>query len=239
MEAESEKKSADGKIFHTPEKNRAVVYIDGFNLYNGIKKLGKPRLKWLDVGKLGADLADGECAVKFFTALVKGDSEKDTEEKRNRQNIYHEALAAACPSLEFIYGMVDTKSMWCKNCLRFNSEFGCCLCGAHNTNFQERRTDVNLAFHLTRDFVAGAFERAFVVSGDSDFTLPVSEIAATPGREMIVVSPPKRENQKLTQQANRHIAIKQDRLERCLLSVPVVGKRKKIYPPPEWKAANR
>ena len=239
MEAKSEKKSASGEISHTSEKSRAIVYIDGLNLYNGIKRLGSPLLKWLDIGKLGASLADGECTVKYFTAPVKGKTKQEDDEKMRRYDIYHSALRAACPLLQITEGDTVAKDIWCEYCTTHKPTFMCHICGTHNTIYQEKRTDVNLAFHLTKDFVEGVFERAFVVSGDSDFTLPVSEIAAAPGREMILATPPGRANRKFIRQANRHIAIKQDRLERCLLSVPVVGKRKKIYPPPEWKAANR
>ena len=239
MEAESEKKSAGGEILRTSEKSRAIVYVDGFNLHNGIKTLNQPQLKWLDIGKLGADLADGECAVKYFIAPVKGRSKKEDDEKKHRQTIYHNALRAACPPLEIIPGKVDTKKIWCEGCNTHIPDFMCRLCGTLNKDHQEKQTDVNLAFHLTRDFVAGAFERAFVVSGDGDFMLPVSKIAAAPGREMILATPPGRENRKLIKQANRHIGIGRKRLERCLLSDPVVGKKKKIYSPPEWRAANR
>ena len=239
MEATSEKKSASGEISHTSEKSRAIVYIDGLNLYNGIKTLRRPLLKWLDVGKLGAMLAGGECTVKYFTSPVRGNTKQEDDEKKHRQNIYHSALRAACPLLQITEGDTGVKEIWCERCATLWPNYVCHVCGTRNKVYQEKRTDVNLAFHLTKDFVAGAFERAFVVSGDSDFMLPVSEIAAAPGREMIVVSPPGRENRKLIQQANRDIGISRKKLERCLLSVPVVGKKKKIYPPPEWKAANR
>ena len=239
MEAESEKKSAGGEISHTSEKSRAVVYIDGLNLYNGIKRLGRPQLKWLDIGKLGALLADGECTVKYFTAPVKGNTKQEDDEKQHRRSIYHSALRAACPLLQITEGDTVAKDIWCERCATHKPTFMCHICGTHNKIYQEKQTDVNLAFHLTRDFVAGAFERAFVVSGDGDFMLPVSEIAAAPGREMILVTPPGRANRKLIQQANRHIDIGRKMLEECLLSVPVVGKRKNIFPPPEWKAANR
>ena len=239
MEAKSEKKSASGEISHTSEKSRAIVYIDGLNLYNGIKRLGNPLLKWLDIGKLGASLADGECTVKYFTAPVRGKNKQEDDEKQERRSIYHSALRAACPLLQITEGDTVTKDIWYECCATYEPTFMCHICGTHNKIYQEKRTDVNLAFHLTKDFVEGAFERAFVVSGDGDFMLPVSEIAAAPGREMILATPPGSANRKLIHQANRHIDIDRKRLEECLLSDPVVGKKKKIYSPPEWRAASR
>ena len=235
MEAESEKKSAGGEIFHTPEKSRAVVYIDGFNLYYGVNSLNRPRFKWLDIGKLGAMLAGGECAVKYFTAPIRNDPEKE-----QRQKHYHLALAAACPSLEIIKGEFHPKSVWCPACGQSASRVGCNFCGERHKIYQEKQTDVNIAFHLTRDFDAGAFGRAFVVSGDSDLTLPVSAIAAASGREIFVVSPPKRKNDKLAKRANGHLRITPWMLRQCLLPNPVIADNGEELPvPKKWEAARR
>ena len=236
MEAESAKESADGEISHIPKNSRAVVYVDGFNLHYGISAMKQPRLKWLDIGKLGATLAKGgKCAVKYFTAPINYTPENPEHMKNKRwQTLYHSALAAACPSLEFIEGTFHRRSTRCPACGRYDDKFECRFCGARETIYQEKQTDVNLAFHLAKDFFAGAFERAFVVSGDSDLTLPVSAIAAASGREIFVVSPPRRKNDELAKQANGHLRITPARLRQCLLPIPVVsGKGRKIFPPQE------
>ena len=256
MEAESEKKSAGGEIFHTPENSRTIVYVDGFNLYYGVKSLDRPRLKWLDIGKLGATLAGGggECTVKYFTAMIRNDPEKES-----RQKLYHLALRTACPSLEIIPGKFHFKNkFWCPACGRGASRVGCEFCGERYKIPQEKQTDVNIAFHLTRDFDAGAFDRAFVVSNDSDLMLPVSEIAAAPGREIFVVLPPSRKKDKpkkrgqrgdshsfkhknsaLAEQANDSHSIDEKMLMDCLLLNPVVtGNGKKLFMPEKWEAAS-
>ena len=234
MKAESEKKSEGGAIFrHSPKSEKSAVYIDGFNLYYGINSLNKPRLKWLDVGKLAAMLAGGGgCTVKYFTAPINYDP--NNPENKRRQTLYHLALAAACPSLEIIEGKFHRKSIQCPACGRYDAKFGCRFCGAREGIYQEKQTDVNLAFHLAQDFFAGAFERAFVVSGDSDLTLPVSAVAAASGREIFVVSPPGRKNDELAKRANKHLRITPRMLRKCLLPVPVVAdKGRKIFPPQE------
>ena len=256
MEAESEKKSAGGEIFHTPENSRAIVYVDGFNLYYGVNSLGRPRLKWLDIGKLGATLAGGgECTVKYFTAMIRNDPEK-----LRRQKHYHLALRAACPSLEFIYGKLHFKEkFWCPACGQGASRVGCEFCEERYKIPQEKQTDVNIAFHLTRDFDAGAFDRAFVVSNDSDLMLPVSEIAAAPGRKIFVVLPPRRrkdkpkkrgqrgdsrsskhKNSALAEQANDSHSIDEKMLMDCLLpKTVIIGNGKTLSMPEKWDADSR
>lgn len=68
---------------------RAIVYIDGFNLYYGIRSLNIPALKWLDVESLAKHFLRPHTQleeVKYFTTIIKGDIEK-----ANRQQIYLDA----------------------------------------------------------------------------------------------------------------------------------------------------
>ena len=81
---------------------KAIVYIDGFNLYYGIRSLNKPYLKWLDVQKLAESFLRGGSQlvqVKFFTAMITGNTEKC-----NRQKHYLEALKANSTHLTIIKG---------------------------------------------------------------------------------------------------------------------------------------
>ena len=58
---------------------RAIVYIDGFNLYYGIRSLRNPTLKWLDVECLAKSFLRPDThleQVKYFTTMIKGDIEK-------------------------------------------------------------------------------------------------------------------------------------------------------------------
>src|SRR5687767_8500813 len=58
---------------------RVRAYIDGFNLYHAIDKIGIPRLKWLNHFQLAKSfLKAGETleSVHFFTAVWRYDQEK-------------------------------------------------------------------------------------------------------------------------------------------------------------------
>ena len=50
---------------------RAIVYIDGFNLYYGSLR-GEAGLRWLDLGEFARKMLprDEVVEIKYFTALV-------------------------------------------------------------------------------------------------------------------------------------------------------------------------
>ncbi len=80
---------------------RVIAYIDGFNLYFGLKSKGWRRYYWLDVQKLvhtllrpDQDLAE----TKYFTSNI-----TDNPDKKKRQRTYLEALMTL-PALRIYYG---------------------------------------------------------------------------------------------------------------------------------------
>src|ERR1035437_3211190 len=80
-----------------PVPQNVVVYIDGFNLYFGIRSSGLGRYLWLDLCSFAKSLLrDGQrlSAVKYFTSRV-----ASPESKRKRQAAYLDALNALDPSL--------------------------------------------------------------------------------------------------------------------------------------------
>ena len=71
---------------------RVMAYIDGFNLYFGIRQAGWKRLYWLDVGALPATLlGTGQqlVGVRYFSARISG-----PPDKQRRQNAFLEATKA-------------------------------------------------------------------------------------------------------------------------------------------------
>lgn len=58
---------------------RVICYIDGFNLYHGMREAGFKRYYWLDLAKLALSLLHGGqelTATKYFTARIKGEHQK-------------------------------------------------------------------------------------------------------------------------------------------------------------------
>ena len=71
----------------TISANRVVAYIDGFNLYYGMRSKGWRRYYWLDLNQLTERLLrPGQtlAGVRYFTARVIPDV--GSEDKARRQN---------------------------------------------------------------------------------------------------------------------------------------------------------
>ena len=79
---------------------RTMAYVDGFNLYYGLKSKGWKRYYWLDVWRLAENLMrHGQLiGVKYFTACVRANPPKEA-----RQQAYLGALRAHRPEVEIIY----------------------------------------------------------------------------------------------------------------------------------------
>ncbi|CAN5791830.1 hypothetical protein BH23ACT11_BH23ACT11_16460 [soil metagenome] len=60
-------------------QERVVAYIDGFNLYFGLKDRGWKRFYWLDVALLAENLLKGNQQleeVRYFSARISGPRKK-------------------------------------------------------------------------------------------------------------------------------------------------------------------
>lgn len=160
---------------------RVVTYIDGFNLYYGLREKGWRRYYWLDVEQMARRLLNpGQelAAVKYFTARV-GATLRDPDKSR-RQNAFLEALTTL-PSVRIFYGHYLQKRVQCLQC------------GATWFTHEEKKTDVNIAAELLNDAYGDAFDVALLVSGDSDLADVVASIPRRfPGKSVIVAFPPER-----------------------------------------------
>lgn len=163
----------------TSGRSRAIVYVDGFNLYYGSLK-GTP-YRWLDLPKL-ADmmLPDHEVVeVKYFTAIV------DSPAGSVRQQVYLGALEAG--------GRVSTHlGHFMSHTKRRPRSTVCRQCGERSADVvitEEKGTDVNLATHIVYDACTNAFEVAAVLSNDSDLVLPIVFARERCGRTVGVINP--------------------------------------------------
>ena len=115
-------------------KQRVIVYIDGFNLYYGLRSAYGVRYKWLDLQSLSESLLGPSmtlATVKYFTAVT-----KNTDDSRRRQEIYLKALQAHCDKLKVYNGRFMSKPQRCRKC------------GEQYTSFEEKKTDVNIACQI-------------------------------------------------------------------------------------------
>jgi hypothetical protein len=90
-----------------------VAYVDGLNLYHGLKsKYGRAYL-WLDLYDLVRRMRrhDNAIRIRYFTAIVKGEPDA-----AHRQGTYLAALTALHPEVQVVRGHFKKKTARCRDC---------------------------------------------------------------------------------------------------------------------------
>lgn len=175
---------------------RTIAYIDGFNLYFGLKSKGWRRYYWLDPRLLAKNLLKpGQqlVAVKYFTARIS--AQPGDPGKQRRQATWLEAIETL-PDTRVFYGHYLPKT---QNCFK---------CGASWTAHEEKMTDVHIAVELLRDAYENVFDTALLISADSDLAPPVSAVSDRfPAKRVVVVCPPDRQSKKLESVATAYFRL--------------------------------
>lgn len=179
---------------------RVMAYVDGFNLYFGLKDSGFKRYYWLDVAALAHSLLKpGQqlLATHYFTARIRSNGRNSTDQKR--QSDYLEALALRGVRCQFGHYLQKTRQ--------------CRQCGASWPDYEEKMTDVNIAIQMLENAFDDAFDTALVISGDSDLATPIRRVRERfPQKRLIVAFPPGRFSGELKRCANGHLTIGEDKL---------------------------
>lgn len=191
---------------------RTISYIDGFNLYHAIHDLNRPALKWLDLWALTLSLARrGESIVEvnYFSAYA---TWLPTAHKRHID--YVKALEHVGVTCHM--GHFKEKKRKCK------------ACGATWVQHEEKETDVHIAARMVIDACEDRFDRAILISADSDL-VPALDIVKSrfSQKQIFVAAPPKRFTHARGLRPN--LELTPGRLARCLLPEmaidPVTGRR--------------
>lgn len=189
---------------------RVVAYVDGFNLYFGLKAKDWKKHYWLDLNGLATSLLKpGQtlAGVHYFTSRIRANGRNVAD--MQRQSDYLDALATL-PSLTIHYGHYLQKNRRCHSC------------GAQWMDYEEKMTDVNIAMQLLADAYDDRFDTALLISADSDLTTPVSVARAKfPGKNIIVALPPNRRSHQLTQAASGSFIINETAYRRSQLPAQV------------------
>lgn len=172
---------------------RIIAYVDGFNLYFGIRDKRWRRYYWLDIQRLAKHLLKShqtlEC-TKYFTSRV-----MDNPEKQKRQNSFLEALETLT-DFEMFFGKYIVNRMRCSKC-NFISFIP-----------NEKMTDVNIATEMLADAFQDRFDTALLIGADSDLKGPLVAIRNLfPAKRIIVAFPPERRSWDLRNIAHGYISI--------------------------------
>lgn len=203
---------------------RVITYIDGFNLYFGLKAKRLRRFYWLDVHRLSrAQLKARQTLehVKYFTSRVSS-TPSDPDQNR-RQNVFLEATATL-PQTSLYFGHYLSKRVVCH------------ACGASWQKPEEKMTDVNIAMELIVDAQQDRFDTALLISADSDLTGPVVKVRTLfPKKRIIVAFPPARVSERLKREAHGWFRISEASIRQNQLPNPVVKPNGvALHKPRQW-----
>ena len=155
-------------LFWDGKNIKTIVYIDGYNLYYGL--LRKSKLKWLDVVQLFEEHVLDKNAeliqVRYYTAPVLGRMSDDLGSTQ-RQRQYLQALRKLHPHrLVIVEGRIQASKPY----LRLAKSIPGLpeLQKVQVLDFNEKKTDVNLASDLITGAWTGLYEQAVICSNDSD-----------------------------------------------------------------------
>jgi len=204
------------------------VYIDGFNLYYGL--IRKYRLHWLDLEKFSERLNLGQPVDRIIYCTAMVSSTKDDPDKANRQYVYLQAVRAACPTVEVVLGAF-TKHIKLQPVAGCNNAPTCAM-SVWVRN--EKGSDVNLATRLVHDAHLDRFDKAIVVSGDTDLVEPIRIVVTEVGKVVWVRNPYWRESKELRAVASDYREIRPAVPRNSQFPDPVIDGTKSIQKPHVW-----
>ena len=182
--------------------DRVIVYVDGFNLYYGLKSKKWRYYYWLNIHELSKNLLESDqnlAEVHYFSTRITDNGRNS--QKRKRQKVYFEALETL-PDTNLHFGHYLAKKQKCWNC---------------KTSwriFEEKMTDVKIAVQLLNDAQDNKFDTAIIISADSDLVPPIEAVLQRyQCKRVIVAFPPNRNSNQLRIIATAYLTIGRKKLK--------------------------
>lgn len=171
------------------KKKKILALIDGFNYYHALNKYQSEKnvcVKWLNYKKLVTSMFKEEDDKEnfnliYFSALAT--HRKDGAVSRHQ--IYISALEKT--GVKVILGHFQPKDKpKCWYCRKNNLEC------KPTINYEEKRTDVNIAITLLEYAYENKFDKCFLLSEDNDFVPAIEKVKEKfPLKKIIICPPPK------------------------------------------------
>jgi len=184
--------------------------------------------RWLDVQKM-CKLRfpqDKIVKIKYFTAPIKIRKYERDPDKPNRQQMYLRALRTVS-NLDIIEGVFLSH----KVSMKLAREDGYALVIKN----EEKGTDVNIASHLVHDAHHSLFEKAVVISNDSDLVTPIKIVTKEIGLPLTIVSPFDRNSIQLKAVASDVKHLRRGLLKVSQFSEKLIDETGEFYIPESWK----
>ncbi len=208
--------------------SRIMFLVDGFNLYHALdyspSDKNPRRYKkylWLSLAKLAqsyvtkTDTIEG---VFYFTTLAMWDTGKVA-----RHKLFIKANEVE--GVEVVYGEFKRKEKRCPKC---------------HQNFwtvEEKQTDVNIALKLFQLAVQDRYDKAIIISGDTDLLPSVKAVQTTfPGKQIGVVLPIGRASEDFKKNADFNFKMKEHQLQNSRFPDTITLRDgTTLSCPPNWK----
>jgi uncharacterized LabA/DUF88 family protein len=154
------------------ERERIICFVDGLNLLHALKEINRPYLEWLNLSNLFHLLARPKSQriqqIFYFSAYPSWKPDSYC-----RQKHYIQALSSQ--GVIPIIGKFKEKN---KKCLK---------CNATWVDHEEKESDVNLALELLDLAYQDRYDRAFLLTRDSDFAPAVRKVKERFPRKKVTV----------------------------------------------------
>jgi len=155
---------------------RVAAFFDGFNFYHAVDELNLPHLKWVNLRRLCGRFAPPPdfdlVQVNYFSAYA-------TWLPDSYRRHIEFVRAQQAQGVNVVLGMFKEQMHSCRRC------------GSRWPSHEEKESDVSLAVHLYRGAARDEYDRALLVTRDSDI-LPAVRLVKQdfPRKEIRLLAPP-------------------------------------------------
>ncbi|MDR1996795.1 MAG: NYN domain-containing protein [Candidatus Margulisbacteria bacterium] len=224
------------------KKQRISFFIDGYNLFYGLKSLKKQNYKWLNIKKLSEYLinpnAEEIAIIHYFTTkvIIPADIQELPENirqprmtgfktKQANQEQYLSALRTL-PNVNIHYGKYKNKIYQCPKC--------------HQSYAQptEKITDVNISVQALLGAHNNEYDTAYFITGDTDIAPAMQAVGNSSFNKLVKVAfPPNRKNDYIKNLLpNSYRQIKEKTILKCLFAPKVkTNTGYEIICPQQWQ----
>lgn len=208
---------------------RLYFFIDGLNLWHALDYLESApdrnryhKFKWVNLRRLAncyvVDKKDAIVGVEYFTTLVTWNAGKFAKHRKFIKAQENEGVLVT-------YGEFKRKDVLCK------------LCRKTFPTVEEKQTDVNIALRLYQLAVQDAYDKAIIISGDTDLLPAIKTVRKDyPGKEIGIVIPIGKRSEDFKNQADFHHKMKEKHLQSSRFDDTITLKDgSTLTCPPSWK----
>ena len=183
---------------------RVAVYIDWFNFFHHMKKLYWKKYYWLDYKQLAKQFIwhnEKIVKVEYFTAYFFPDKQWEKRHKtyvKALNNVWVQTIFWKYQEVtkKFVNNKNNIQSFLYKNLISKLPKSRQKLFIPYKIeykNFEEKRTDVNVALHILEDWLLNVYDKAFVISWDSDISPSIKSVkkhTKWQSKEFVLLLPP-------------------------------------------------